>query len=302
MSQTVFARNPKEHAIFSSLHMAIVGLGTIGGALVDILVRTGVGRLTLIDPEDFAAENVGRHILGCRSVSKSKAHELALHIAGINPDCRVEARQERFESLPERPDLILCAADGFQCASLVNGYALAENVPAVFSAVWGEASIAEILYVIPGKTPCYECYAGFRRNVEISSDARRYTDPNFDDTRVPGQAGLWANILMLAGLEFQVILGLVGLRNTLDCRDTLWLMNISDPRCGLQRLALTLGEVKKGCAVCDRKCLDELLAKNVGEPSPSPALMNFDPSEKMLEDTEEASRSSAEMPKKGIFI
>jgi hypothetical protein len=260
MSQTVFARNPKEHAVFSSLHIAIVGLGTIGGALVNILARTGVGRLTLIDPEDLSAENVGRHILGCRSVAKSKAHELALHVAGINPDCRVEARQERFESFPERPDFILCAADSFQCASLVNGYALREKVPAVFSAVWGEASVAEILYVIPGKTPCYECYAGFRRNVEIPSDARKYTDPNFDDTRLPGQAGLWANILMVAGLEFQVILSLVGLRETLNCSDTLWLMNISDPRCGLQRLALTLGEIKKGCAVCDPECLEELLA------------------------------------------
>ena len=263
MSQTIFARNPKEHAVFSSLHMAVVGLGTIGGALVDILARTGVGRLTLIDPEDFSAENVGRHILGCRSVAKSKANELALHVAGINPECRVEARQERFEDLPERPDIILCTADSFQCASLVNGYALREKVPAVYSAVWGEASVAEVVYVIPGKTPCYECYAGFRANVEISADARKYTDPNFDDTRLPGQAGLWANILLVAGLEFQVILGLVQLRDTLDERSTLWLMNISDPRSRLRRLALTLGEIRKGCAVCDNSCLEELLRENL---------------------------------------
>ena len=269
MLQTVFARNPKEHAVFSSLHMAVVGLGTIGGALVDILARTGVGRLTLIDPEDLGAENVGRHILGCRSVARSKAQELGLHVAGINPDCRVEARQERFQGFPERPDFILCAADSFQCASLVNGYTLAEKVPAVYSAVWGEASVAEILYVIPGQTPCYECYAGFRRNVEIPADARKYTDPNFDDTRLPGQAGLWANILLVAGLEFQVILGLVGLRDNLELRGTLWLMNISDPQCGLQRLALTLGEIKKGCAVCDPSCLDALLEQSLREPSPS---------------------------------
>ncbi len=302
MSQTVFARNPKEHDVFSSLHMAVVGLGTIGGALVDILARTGVGTLTLIDPEDLGAENVGRHILGCRSVAKSKAQELALHVAGINPDCRVEAYKERFEGFPERPDLILCAADSFQCASLVNGYALRENVPAVYSAVWGEASVAEILYVIPGKTPCYECYAGFRRNVEIPSDARKYADPNFDDTRLPGQAGLWANILMVAGLEFQVILGLVGLRNTLDDRDTLWLMNISDPRCGLQRLALTLGEVRKGCAVCDKSCLEELLRKNLTEEDSAGASLRFDPSEKMFEDTEEARQALSELAKRGIFI
>src|SRR5439155_14829702 len=166
MSMPVFARNPKEHAVFSSLHIAAIGAGSIGGTLIDILARTGVGSLTLIDPEDFAQENIGRHVLTGESVAKPKVEELARHVAQINPDCRVTAIKERFDPslLASRPDLIVSTADSFQASSLVNSYALREKIPTVFGGVWGEASVAEIIYVIPGKTPCYECYGACRRN------------------------------------------------------------------------------------------------------------------------------------------
>jgi hypothetical protein len=293
MSMPVFARNPKEHAVFSSLHIAVVGGGSIGGTIFDILARTGVGSLTLIDPEDFAEENVGRHVLTGESVGKPKVEELARHVARINPDCRVTALKERFDVslLASRPDLIVSTADSFQASSLVNSYALHENIPAVFGGVWGEASVAEVMYVIPGKTPCYECYGAFRRNVEIPHDTRRYTDPNYDETRIPGQAGLWANILMVAGLQFQVILGLVGLRDTLKYPGTVWLMNISDPKCPFQPLALTVGEVIKGCAVCNPDCLKELLQENLVE-NQGPDVSNFDPRESTFETYEKEEKSS----------
>jgi hypothetical protein len=219
-------------------------------------------------------------------------------VARINPDCRVTALKERFDVslLSKRPDLIVSTADSFQASSLVNGYALRENIPAVFGGVWGEASVAEIVYVIPGKTPCYECYGAFRRSVEIPHDTRRYTDPNYDETRIPGQAGLWANILMVAGLQFQVILGLVGLRDTLKYPGNVWLMNISDPHCPFQPLALTVAEVKKGCAVCDKGCLDELLRENLAD-TQSPDFSKFYPGEKMVEDTEEASKALVKLSK-----
>jgi hypothetical protein len=303
MSLTVFARNPKEHAVFATLNMAVIGAGSIGGLLIDILARTGVGSLTLIDPEDFAEENVGRHVLTSDSVGKPKVEELSRHVARINPDCRVTAIHAKFDAslLTNRPDLIVSTADSFQCGSLVNSYALGEVVPAVFASVWGEASVGEILYVVPGRTPCYECYAGFRRNVEIPPDARKYTDPTFDETRIPGQAGLWANILMVAGVQFQIILSLLGVRDTIDYEHTLWLMNISDLACKLQPLAVTFAQVKKGCSVCDRSCLDELLRENLEE-GESAQPFNFDPAEKMFDDSEESRKALAEMAKKGIFI
>src|SRR5438093_3746656 len=219
MIDPVFARNPKEAERLSRKHLAIVGCGSGGSALASMAARSGVGRFMLVDPDALALENIGRHMLSRTDVGTPKALGLKRMIEDVNPAAEIEAICGKFEDLAQQPDLVIAATDSFACESAVNDYSLRENVPAVYGGCCGEASVGEILYVVPGKTPCYECYAGFRRNVEIPADARKYTDPNFDDTRVPGQAGLWANILMLAGLEFQVILGLVGLRNTLDCRD-----------------------------------------------------------------------------------
>ena len=126
----------------------------------------------------------------------------------------------------------MAATDSFACESAINDYSLRENVPAVYGGCWGEASVGEILYVVPGKTPCYECYAGFRRNeIEIPADSRKYTDPDFDSTKIPGQAGLWANILVITGVMFQVVLGLLDPESErtqlVDCEHTLFLVNVS---------------------------------------------------------------------------
>jgi hypothetical protein len=58
-------------------------------------------------------------------------------------------------------------------------------------------------------------------------------------------------------------------------------MNISDPHCPFQPLALTVAEVKKGCAVCDQGSLDELLRENLVDML-SPDLSKFNPGETMF--------------------
>lgn len=222
-------------------------------------VRAGVGALTLIDPDTFTEENLCRHVLDFSSVRQPKVVGMEKHLRAINPELHVTALRDHFDGVPIRPDLVLAASDSYQCSSRVNGYALRENVPAVFAGVWGPAKVAEALYVVPGKTPCYECFASFRKGApEIPNDPRRYTDVNFDATKVPGQEGLWCNVLMAAAMQFQIVLGLFGLRDCIDYEHTLWLMNISDYESTLQPLAVTFGKVHKGCAVCDESELGKL--------------------------------------------
>ena len=256
--------------------------------------RSGIGKLTLIDPETLALENVGRHMLSRGDVGKPKAQALREQILAVNPRCEVEARHERFHDnmfqrvpFPHlnfdvcskgfafpgpplqyvgikksvranpngKPDLIASCADSFACESMINDYSLRENVPAIYGGCWGEASVGEILYVVPGRTPCYECFARFRRDqVEIPDDSRKYTDPEFDATKVPGQAGLWANILIITGVMFQLVLALLDPESDrtalIDYEHTLSLVNVSKYDAVLQPLAVSFGIVKKGCNIC----------------------------------------------------
>jgi len=225
--------------------------------------RSGIGRFTLVDPDVLALENVGRHMLSRGDVGRPKARAIKRAIKQVNPAAEVAAICAKFKGLERRPDLLVGATDSFACESAVNDYSLRERVPAVYGGCWGEASVGEILYVVPGRTPCYECYAGFRHDeVEIPDDPRKYTDPNFDATKVPGQAGLWANILIITGVMFQVVLGLLdpesGRAQLIDWEHTLFLVNVSNYKGNLQPLAVTFGTVRKGCAVCDESKLGEL--------------------------------------------
>lgn len=178
----------------------------------------------------------------------------------------VEEARQKADDLKTKPDLMIAGTDSFECESLVNDFALRNGVPAVYCGCWGAGAVGEILYVVPGKTPCYECYAGFRRNTvevpEIVPDERKYTDPNFDFTRLSGQPGLFANILAIAGVAFQIVLGLLDeesdRRRLIDHERTLLLFNLGKYDGPLQLLAGTFGKIEKGCAICDPQKLAEL--------------------------------------------
>ena len=277
MIDPVFARNPQEAERLSKKRLAIIGCGSGGSALALMAARSGVGSLVLVDPDVLALENVGRHMLSRVDVGRSKAKALKRLVKDINPAAEVHAIAGKFSGLANVPDLIVSAADSFACESAVNDYALRHQVPAVFGGCWGEASVGELLYVVPGKTACYECFAGFRRDqVEIPNDPRKYTDPEFDSSKVPGQAGLWANVLVITGIMFQLVLALIDpesdRRQLVDYEHTLFLVNVSKYDSGLQPLAVTFGKVRRGCNVC------------------SPAI-RFQPSAELLE-----AAKSAELP------
>lgn len=268
---TVFARNPREAERLKEKHILIVGLGSGGSAVALMAARAGVGRFTLIDPDQLALENIGRHMLSREFVGQPKVKAVKRAIKAINPQAEVQAIAKDFRTVRlaemfngRNPDLLIGATDSFGCESILNSLSLSEEIPAIYAGCWGEASVGEILYVIPGKTPCFECFARFRRDTAPlpADDPRKYTDPDYDGTRVPSQAGLWANILVISGVAFQVILGLLDPESDrarlIDYTRTLLLANVSKYDSPLQPLAVTFGKVKKGCAVCDESKLAEL--------------------------------------------
>ena len=84
-------------------HVAVFGLGGVGGPLCEALARSGVGRLTIVDADTVEPTNLNRQIVALRStIGKPKAEVMRARIADINPACRVEARTVFF--LPENAD------------------------------------------------------------------------------------------------------------------------------------------------------------------------------------------------------
>ena len=80
-------------------HVAVFGLGGVGGFAAEALARAGVGKLTVVDDDVFVESNLNRQLYALHStLGMSKAIVACQRIADINPDCIVSARAERFNA------------------------------------------------------------------------------------------------------------------------------------------------------------------------------------------------------------
>lgn len=71
-------------------HVAVFGIGGVGGYTAEALVRTGIGEIDLIDDDRVCLTNINRQIYATRkTVGQYKVDAAADRIADINPEARV---------------------------------------------------------------------------------------------------------------------------------------------------------------------------------------------------------------------
>ncbi len=74
----------------SRAHVAVFGLGGVGGYAVEGLARAGVGELTLIDCDVFSESNLNRQLCATTdTVGQPKTAVTAQRVASIAPGCTV---------------------------------------------------------------------------------------------------------------------------------------------------------------------------------------------------------------------
>lgn len=102
-------------------HVLLLGAGTLGSVVAEMLVRGGVRRLTVLDPDAVEAGNLVRHTLDYRDVGKNKAKALADRLARVAPAVDAVGLSSALENVPARfsdrvrsADLVLdvTASDG----------------------------------------------------------------------------------------------------------------------------------------------------------------------------------------------
>lgn len=71
-------------------HVAVFGIGGVGGHCVEALARAGVGHLTLVDGDIVTLSNINRQVAALHStVGRPKVEVMAERIRDIQPDCEV---------------------------------------------------------------------------------------------------------------------------------------------------------------------------------------------------------------------
>jgi molybdopterin-synthase adenylyltransferase len=140
-----------------SSRVALVGLGGLGGHLLEWLARMGVGRIDAVDGDRFEECNLNRQLLCSeRTMGMSKSEAARLRAVEINPAVEIEAvpmmlDERGFSSLVERSDLVFDALGGVRVKRMLLGAALNAGVPVVTAAVAGWTCM--VTTVLPGHTP-----------------------------------------------------------------------------------------------------------------------------------------------------
>ena len=88
-------RNSPQSKTLAGKRIALVGCGTIGGYLSDMLVKAGAGtcggKLTLVDFDYLVPQNIGRHRLGFPDLLSNKAEAMAKEVKRLAPGAEVHA-------------------------------------------------------------------------------------------------------------------------------------------------------------------------------------------------------------------
>jgi hypothetical protein len=96
-SWTVGRDQHPEVAHRQAQHALVLGAGALGSPVVDHLAKAGVGLITLVDADDLASANLGRHLLGAESIGQRKAEAVAQRVNLAHPATVVTPRKMSAE-------------------------------------------------------------------------------------------------------------------------------------------------------------------------------------------------------------
>ncbi|MGI6639780.1 MAG: HesA/MoeB/ThiF family protein [Desulfobulbus sp.] len=122
--------------------VAVFGCGGLGGYVVEQLVRVGVGRLVLFDPDSFSMSNLNRQLLATQeTLGCNKSEVAAARVQQLRPECQVASWPMDLRDAPETAwqgihlamDCLDSAAIRLHLASLCSS----RQIPLVHGAVQG---------------------------------------------------------------------------------------------------------------------------------------------------------------------
>lgn len=141
----------------------LVGCGALGSHLADLLVRSGVGRLRIVDRDFVEESNLQRQSLFEEADVREglpKAIAAARRLGAINSAVMIEPFAEQLDvdnigRLVNGVGLILDGTDNFETRFLVNDYSLKHAIPWIYGACVGAYGLS--MTILPGQTPCLRC-------------------------------------------------------------------------------------------------------------------------------------------------
>lgn len=136
----------------ASSRVAVLGLGGLGGGVSEMLARTGVGHLTLIDGDVFEPSNLNRQLFCTEEVlGLSKASAAEKRIRAVNSQIKVTAVHQYADDdtlydLIKDCDLVVDCLDSIPARFMLEHAAKKAQIPLVAGAIAGVTGQVTVIF------------------------------------------------------------------------------------------------------------------------------------------------------------
>jgi len=144
------ALTESECALLRTRKIAVIGCGGLGGHIVELLARIGIGGIRAVDGDVFEDSNLNRQLLSrMDTLNTPKANAAAARIREVNPDVAVEAvccflNEENASHLITGCDAVIDALDNVQARRILAKACEEAGIPYIYGAIQGWVAQAAI--------------------------------------------------------------------------------------------------------------------------------------------------------------
>jgi len=151
-----YARNkiltPGEQNQLKQNKVAVIGCGGLGGYIIEMLARLGIGNITAVDGDVFEETNLNRQLLCVTdTLGKKKAVEAGIRIKKIDSGINVKVedryinKDNALQTIKDH-DVVVDALDSNTARHTVLDACKSENIPCVHGAVAGWYGQVSVVY------------------------------------------------------------------------------------------------------------------------------------------------------------
>jgi molybdopterin-synthase adenylyltransferase len=146
--------SPEENESLRNFKVCVIGCGGLGGYVIELLGRLGIGTITAVDGDVFDATNLNRQLLSSEEIlGKSKAYAAEERMKKVNSDVTVHPIQvfvteENCGEIISGHDIVVDALDNMTARRLLEEHCEKQNIPMIHGAIAGW--YGQVSTIMPG--------------------------------------------------------------------------------------------------------------------------------------------------------
>ena len=162
--RNIEAISEEENAALFDKKVCVIGCGGLGGYIIEILARIGVGNLIVVDGDVFEESNLNRQLLSKTDLlGKSKAESAYRRVLEINPEVKVKyiydfLDESNYSEIINNSDVAVDALDNIKTKKFLQRACEELGIPLVHGAIGGW--YGQVTTIFPGDRTLDIIYKG----------------------------------------------------------------------------------------------------------------------------------------------